>query len=217
MRTPLLIFKQALKRTIADNIGQCIKQLEASLDPARAVYNDCLALLAAFNRLEKENLNNLLQRDEYSRELSKLSLAVLYLIDNLSEDDLSAARHLREEVHERILVVTRAERRLSIERFFSKNYFKNVRYIHYGDAIPTERFDLAVLDDIESNPAASLYMEEYMVGIGCYILYFGERFPLDRVKYANKAYYANSIFSLYARIKEMLDFIKYYDEDQPFQ
>ncbi|MBK9014922.1 MAG: hypothetical protein IPM82_13060 [Saprospiraceae bacterium] len=215
MPTSLLNFKQALKRTIADNIGQCIKQLEASLDPTRAVYNDCLNLLSAFNRLEKDNLNNLLSREEYSRELSKLSVAVLNLIDNLTEEDLSEVRHLREEVHERLLVVTRAERRPAIERFFSKNFFKNVHYIHYGDAIPTERFDLAVLDDIVTDPAASLYMEEYMDGIACYILYFGAHFSINREKYADKVYFANSIFSLYARIREMLDFIKYYDSDEP--
>ncbi|TAK34495.1 MAG: hypothetical protein EPO28_15950 [Saprospiraceae bacterium] len=213
MPTSLPLFKQSLKRTIAGNLGQCIKQLEASLDPGRDAYNDCLSLLAAYNRVERDNLNNLLSRDEYSRELSQLTNRVLLLIDNLAEEDLSEVRQLREEVHERILVVTRAERRPSIERFFSKNYFKNVHYIHYGDAIPAERFDLAVLDDIESDPAAAMYMEEYVAGIACYVLYFGERFPLDRVKYANKVYFANSIFSLYARIREMLDFIKYYDGD----
>jgi len=211
MPTPLLSFKQSLKRTIADNLGQCIKQLEASLDPTRAVYNDCLNLLSAFNRLERENLNNLLAREEYGRELSKLSMAVLLLIDGLTEDDMSEVRHLREEVHERILVVTRAERRADIERFFSKNYFKNVQYIHFGELIPAERFDLAVLDDIVTNPAASLYMEQYMEGIDCYILYFGAHFSINREKYADKVYFANSIFSLYARIREMLDFIKYYD------
>lgn len=213
MSTTLLTFKQALKRTIADNIGQCIKQLEASLDPTRAVYNDCLNLLSAFNRTEKDNLNNLLPREEYSRELSKLSVAVMGLIDGLSEDDLSEVRHLREELHERILVVTSAERQPAMERFFSKNYFKNVHYIHFGDAIPSERFDLAVLDNIDNDPAAALYVEQYASGIACYILFFGERFPLDRATYADKVYFANSIFSLYARIREMLDFIKYYDSD----
>lgn len=207
-------FKQSLKRTIADNLGQCIKQLEASLDPARAVYNDCLAMLTTFNRVERENLANLLTREEYNRELAQLTQAVLHLIDNLMEDDLSEVRHLRQEMHERILVVTRPARRAYMERFFSKNYFKNVQYIYYGDAIPSERFDLAVLEDIETEPASSLYMEEYVQGIGCYILYFGERFPLDRVRYAEKVYFANSIFSLYARLKEMLDFMKYFEDDR---
>lgn len=161
----------------------------------------------------RENLANLLTQEEYNRELAQLTQAVLHLIDNLSEDDLSEVRHLREEMHERILVVTRPARRAYMERFFSKNYFKNVYYIHYGDSIPSERFDLAVLEDIEPEPASTLHIGDYVNGMTCYFLYFGERFPLDRSKYADKVYFANSIFSLYARIKEMLDFMKYYDEN----
>ena len=59
-----------------------------------------------------------------------------------------------------------------------------------------------------------MLMEQYVEGIGSYMLYFGEKFPLERARYAEKVYFANSIFSLYARIREMLDFIKYFDADQ---
>ncbi len=211
MSSNLSTLRHSLKRTLADNLAQCIKQLEASLDPSRAAYNDCLTQLAAFNRLERDNHNNLLSRDEYSRELSKLSQAILHLIDNLSEEDLSDVRRLREEIHERFLVVTTPERRAQMERFFSRNYFKNVTYIHYGDAVPPERFDLALLEDLQSEPLCAMYLEQYLAEISCYCLYFGERFPLNRLQYADKVYFANSIFSLYARIREMLDFIKYYD------
>jgi len=206
-------FQRSLKRTLTDNLGQCIKHLEASLDPKREAWNDCLRLLADFNRLERENMNNLLARDDYNLEFAKLTQRTLYLIDNLEEEDLSVVRRMREEIHERILVVVLPERRAYMERFFSKNYFKNVTYIAYGDAVPSERFDLAVLEDMvpEPVPFASMYLEQYADAIPSYILYFGEKFPLSRVKYAEKIYFANSIFSLYARIREMLDFMKYYD------
>jgi hypothetical protein len=210
-------FQRSLKQTLAENLGQCIKHLEASLDPRREMYNDCLRLLADFNRLERENMNNLLARDDYNLEFAKLTERTLYLIDNLEEDDLSAVRRLREEIHERILVVVLPERRAYMERFFSKNYFKNVTYIAYGDAIPPERFDLAVLEDMvpEPVPMASMYLEQYADAIPSFILYFGEKFPLNRAKYADKVYFANSIFSLYARIREMLDFMKYYGDAVP--
>lgn len=206
-----------LKRILADNLGQCIKQTEASLDPRREAYNQCLQLLADFNRLERENMGNLLSRDDYNRDFAKLTHRTLFLIDNLQEDDLSAARHLREEIHERILVVTRPERQAYMERFFSGNYFKNVSYIHYGDPVPPERFDLALLEDLQPEPLSAMLMEQYVENIGAYMLYFGATFPLDRARYADKVYFANSIFSLYARIKEMLDFMKYFDagEAQP--
>jgi len=206
-------FQRTLKRTLTDNLGQCIKHLEASLDPKRESWNDCLRLLADFNRLERENMNNLLARDDYNLEFAKLTERTLYLIDNLQEEDLSAVRRMREEIHERILVVVLPERRAYMERFFSKNYFKNVTYIAYGDAVPSERFDLAVLEDLvpEPVPMASMYIEQYADAIPSYILYFGEKFPLNRAKYSDKVYFANSIFSLYARIREMLDFMKYYD------
>lgn len=202
----------SLKRILTDNLGQCIKQIESSLDPRREAWNECLKLLTDFNRLERENMNNLLSREQYNQDFAKLTQRTLFLIDNLQEGDLSAARRLREEIHERILVVTRPERRAYMERFFSKNYFKNVEYIHYGDPLPAERFDLVLLEDIQPEPLSAMLMEQYVEGIGSYILYFGEKFPLDRARYADKVYFANSIFSLYARIKEMLDFLKYYEQ-----
>ncbi|MFN0013046.1 MAG: NARF domain-containing protein [Saprospiraceae bacterium] len=210
-------FQHTLKRTLAENLGQCIKHIEASLDPQRETYNNCLQLLADFNRLERENMNNLLARDDYNLEFSKLTQRTLFLIDNLDEADLSAARRLREEIHERILVVVHPDRKAQMERFFSKNYFKNVRYITYGDGIPAEHFDLAILDNMvpEPIPQVSMLLEEYADGIPFYILYFGETYPFNQVQYADKIYFANSIFSLYARIREMLDFMKYYDNAAP--
>jgi len=202
----------SLKRILTDNLGQCIKQIESSLDPRREAWNECLKLLTDFNRLERENMNNLLSREQYNQDFAKLTQRTLFLIDSLQEGDLSAARRLREEIHERILVVTRPEQRAYMERFFSKNYFKNVEYIHYGAPLPTERFDLVLLEDIQPEPLSAMLMEQYVEGIGSYILYFGEKFPLDRARYADKVYFANSIFSLYARIKEMLDFLKYYEQ-----
>ncbi|MEQ1746049.1 MAG: NARF domain-containing protein [Saprospiraceae bacterium] len=210
-------FQHTLKRTLAENLGQCIKNLEASLDPQRETYNNCLQLLADFNRLERENMNNLLARDDYNLEFSKLTQRTLFLIDNLDEADLSAVRRLREEIHERILVVVHPDRKAQMERFFSKNYFKNVYYITYGDSIPAEHFDLAILDNMvpEPIPQVSMLLEEYADGIPFYILYFGEMYPFNQVQYADKIYFANSIFSLYARIREMLDFMKYYDNAAP--
>jgi len=203
----------SLKRILADNLGQCIKQLEASLDPRQDVWNELVALLAEFNRLERENMSNLLSREEYNQDFAKLTQRTLFLIDNLQERDLSAVRQLREEIHERILVVTRPERQAYMERFFSKNYFKNVEYICYGDPLPEQRFDLTLLEDIQPEPLSAMLMEQYVDSIGSYILYFGEKFPLNKARYADKVYFAGSIFSLYARIKEMLDFIKYFDNN----
>ncbi|HRI61252.1 MAG TPA: hypothetical protein PK228_16040, partial [Saprospiraceae bacterium] len=194
-----------LKRTLADNLGQCIKQTEAALDPRRDAWNECLGLLADFNRLERENLGNLVSRDDYNRDFAKLTQRALHLIDTLQEDDLSAARRLRDEIHERILVVTRPERQGYMEHFFSGNYFKNVAYIHYGDPLPQERFDLALLEDVQPEPLSAMLMEQYADSIDAYLIYFGEKFPLERARYADKVYYANSIFSLYARIREMLE------------
>jgi hypothetical protein len=205
-------FRRSLKKTIADNLGQCIKQLEASLDPVSSTYNDCLKLLADFNRWERGSIANLLSREDQNIEFSRLMDRTMMLIDSLQEGDLSEVRQLRQEIHERLLVVTRQSRQAYMERFFSKNYFKNVQYIHFGDPVPAVRFDLAVLEDLEPEPYSSMLMEQYLDQIPCYILYFGaHQVTFDRSKYAEKVYYANSIFSLYARLKEMLDFIKYYD------
>ncbi len=69
----LAAFQLSLKRTLTDNLGQCIKQLEASLDPCGKAYNDCLSLLTEFNRLERENMTNLLTREQYNQEFARLT------------------------------------------------------------------------------------------------------------------------------------------------
>jgi len=206
--------KQSLKRTLADNLGQCIQQLEASLDPNREAYNRCIATLTTFRRLEQENYANTVSRDDYIRELAQLTHATLALIDSLTENDLSEARLMREEIHERILIITATEQREQMERFFSRNFFKNISFINYGDAVPAERYALALLEDLNADSTLTTLMEKYLSDLPCYCLYFGKRFPLNQDQYAKKVYFANSIFSLYTRIREMLDFIKYYDREE---
>jgi hypothetical protein len=203
------------KRLAAQNLGACLQQLSEKLDARhKDIENAMLGFEARLHRLDAGKRNGVISLDEWDLGMNRLVHDVLGFLDTLREEHFSPLARLREEIHEKILVVCDNEAAIQkMDAFFDSFYFKNVDYaLHQYDEDKIAWCDLIVFDYLyarQENPAFYDLLVQYLNYAPRYLLYFGrnnkilENFPM-------KAYFANSPFSLYARLREILEFMKYY-------
>jgi len=121
----------------------------------------------------------------------------------------------------RILVISKTEEESrTIKTFFSRMPFNlTERDFVAGKLVPTDDYDFAVFDamslprinpNTELSPEDAAHLQllrEYLAKPIRYVVYFGEFLhDLDRERCPS----ANSKFTLFARIRELIDFINHY-------
>lgn len=200
--------KTKIKQLAAEDIGIGLEKLRTYLSEESIDFNDCIIFESRFRRLKRERLRNIETGDLLDKKENKLLLDVIGFIDDLDIDASEGNQQTNRVVYyENIVVCCTAERTDYMKQFFSKHYFKNVSFYHEEKA-SLGQIDLIVFDDyLPTSDSESLLKS--LLEDNNYVIYFGKRFPLPLAQYSDRAYFANSIFSLYARIKEMLDFLKY--------
>jgi hypothetical protein len=128
----------------------------------------------------------------------------------------AAAYELENAVFKRILVVCKsAGREEYMRRLFPEQYFKGVEYDVSEKPRAAEsvnRFDLVVFDNNPPSEADDPHelLRYYLEQTRPYLLYFGSQQLQLLRDFSEKAYFANSIFSLHGRLREMIEFLKYY-------
>lgn len=209
----LIQTKTALKRKVSKNIGNAIKELGAIINPRQEAFNTLINIEGAFNRLEKQSRDNLIQQAELNAEYGKITHRILSFIDSLEEEDILALRLLQYETFEKILVVTKSKgRKEYMQQFFPTDYFRNVYYDDSAQPQPAKGIDIVLYDDAPppDEGETDTLLQHYLENTDAVVLYFGRHSPLVW-KYPEKAYATNSVFSLHARIKEMTEYLKYKD------
>lgn len=203
------------KMLAAENVGKCLQQLSKKIDTSQTSrFNALLNLQARLNRLNNNKLANVWSEEEEARQENQLVMDLLEFLDTLTEKDFSLVAQLREEIYEKILVVCYgAGAVLELQPFFDSFYFKNVQYALYDfDEEKLEWCDFVIFDyvyAVENDPSYYELLKQYLDDTPKYLLYFGRP---DRLLeyYQMKVHIANSPFELYARIREMIEFIKFY-------
>lgn len=203
------------KLLAADNVGKCLQQLSKKIDTSHpSHFNALLNLQARLNRLNNNKLANVLSEDDEARQENQLIMDLLDFLDMMTDADFSPVAQLREEIYEKILVVCYgAGAVLELQPFFDSFYFKNVQYALYEfDEEKLAWCDFIVFDYIyavENDPSYYELLKQYLDDTAKYLLYFGRA---DRLLeyYPMKVHIANSPFELYARIREMIEFMKFY-------
>lgn len=177
-----------------------------------------------FRRLsqqEKEIRLATIKEDTKVLHRNKIGAAILPFIDELESADISEQAILRDGVHARFLVVCYNQAgRQKMEQFFKQIYFTGVEYLVYPDAIKAEDLEAYqfILFDFMHGNETYYYnrFEDMLYNNKKTILYFGrKRYPiLEEDRFAERVQAANSVFSLYARIQEVSDYYKFYQEAQ---
>ena len=201
------------------DLQNCLKELKAALKQDTSVREDLILILSSYNSLLKQE--QLLDSTEYRREISKIAKSILVLVDSLEDRDVSEGVFI-----ETLLIICNPQKRSDMEAFFGKRYFPNAEFINYGEVLPKGIYDVIILEDesniinqtinnkgteipTEQNKNRREQMKGYLDTSDAYFLYIGNRFTLG---YENRVYFSNSRFSIYARLKELLDYLKYYSK-----
>jgi hypothetical protein len=202
------------------NTQNCLKQLKTALSQNTPLRQDLTLILANYNALLRGE--QLLDPTEYRREMAKTAKSISTFIEQLEDTDVSEGVFI-----ETLLIICNPDKRTDKEAFFGKKYFPNAEFINYGEVLPKGIYDVVILEDednwisqcvkneegkLTQTPANSQRqqdMKNYLQATDAYFIYSGPgRF--DMPDYNHRVYFSNSRFSIYARLKELLDYIKYY-------
>lgn len=208
----MILVKTKIKKLIVENLGNGIKNLGKIIDPGRLeIYNSFLTMQSNFYRIEEDRILQKASQEYINQAIATLTKNFLDFVDTLHENDLNDVQIMQDEIYERILVVTKSkERRQYMKSFFPVEYFRNVEYDDSRKPVLAGKYDVIVYDDnpgVKEGETDSLLLH-YLENEGPVLLYFGRHSPLVW-KYPEKAYAANSVFSIHARIKELIEYLKY--------
>jgi hypothetical protein len=204
-----------LKSLVSDNLGEALQILGKVFANNRDAFNTVVIYTARLKKLNAEKYKGALSTENENIELSKLFDAVLALIDQITPEE-AAAYELENAVFKRILVVCKsAGREEYMRRLFPEQYFKGVEYDVSEKPRAAEsvnRFDLVIFDNYPHGAPDDPHdlLKYYLEQTQPYLLYFGSQQLNLLREYPEKAYFANSIFSLHGRLREMIEFLKYY-------
>lgn len=198
-----------------DDLGGLLKTLNEDLAENSALKNELVGHTRQFTRVNTDLRTDNLDYQESIKATNRISNNLLKFIDELAEDDLSPAKPLRDTYFERILVVVADETRKNwMSQFFTTEYFPNLSF-HVGtEMADTATYQIVIFDNMLSGPEKpdnwGAVLLNYLNHPGFYLLYLGTGFNADVAKYPTKAYATNTIFSIYARLREMVEFMKYF-------
>lgn len=219
---------------VAENkIKQVLQLLRDTLQPDSNHRSIIISLTAQYNRINDRTLINLTNYAESDRELNRISISLLQLIKKLSDEDLKSETPIQETGWSNpiLLLTFSAEAKSEIEAFFRPLDFRKVRF-EIAEAYRPEwnqTADLTIWDnrdlpyclkreDMErlKERERTIIFRRLPILEAClaempspHFIHFGEPFFLVN-EYRRCVNAANSFYSLYARIRETLDFINTY-------
>jgi len=197
------------------NLEQCLKLLLKSVSGKASVYDDIRQQSGLFKLASRDHNNSLLLRDQYRKEYSQISNALLDLLRGLQETDCI----FTEDIHERILLMTFTESKAEWADLFPQKKFSHIKIINYDDALPEDYLNPVVVIFDDTGPNARPYMVQLAQEMPqAHFLYFGELNPFTESRKRNeqdaaifeRCANANSKFTLHARLRELLEFRKIY-------
>lgn len=182
------------------------------------IYNTVLILMGQARQIKLEMIQDVTSHNQKNQDLTKLHHRILNLIDLITPEE-AAAYELENSIFQHILVVCKSkDREEFMTNLISNGIYKNVKY-DFTESPQSltfvNEFDLVIFDNYphETTDDQHELLRYYLDKTAPYVLYFGKILPL-LWKYPKKAYYATSMFSIHARIEEMITFIKYQNQNK---
>lgn len=202
-----------LKDLLTQNTGEVLQHLKKIFAQNQHELNVVIVLSTELETLRQSRAAGRLTPEEETRQLNDLNFRVLSQIDAITPRE-AATYDLENAIFKRILVVCKsADREEAMRALFPEAYFKGVEYEvseRPRPAASVNRFDLVVFDNTPHGDKEDPHelLKYYLEQTTPYLLYFGQPLPL-LYNYPEKAYFANSVFSIHARIEEMMMYLKY--------
>ncbi len=209
----------AVKR---DNLDLCLEYLERNIDPSDTdIYNDCIVMQGRLSALQNERIEGTLSNEEMTRGKNAIRVGILLLLDRIIKEHRVS---FRSSINYRILVIACKSNTKQWNRLFSEADFSHRLIICYGEEVPSEfqSPDVVILDDLSEFCAGMNFAEmvRYAKELpDANLLYVGEENPFSDSK-AYKLLYdrfanANSFITVHGRLRELLEYRKYYRPEMP--
>ncbi|MBE2206564.1 MAG: hypothetical protein IAE84_03210 [Saprospiraceae bacterium] len=202
-----------LKELLIHNTGEVLQQLRRIYAANTNACNQVVMLNQRYERLQTNLNKGIISNADENLEINTISAAILKLIDFISPEE-EAAYALDNSIFQLILVVCKTpDREQAMRKLLPRQYYKGIEFDISGQPRPEEsvnRFELVVFDNSphgEKDDPHDL-LRYYLDHTSPLMLYFGA--PLQLLyQYPEKAYFANSPFSIHARIQEMIGYLKF--------
>ena len=213
-----------------DKTKQIFSILDETLLSESGLYQEYINLRRRYNQLKDLSMSGTLDFSDYLQESNRLGQVLLQLINDLESGDLiELKKEIDPAIYNPILVVTDSiDAKNFLDKFFKETNFRQVEVILDKDPIPSAQFDLMIFDNRSLRACPSLkalsemdleskiriehrinLMESYMKQKSGFLIHFGEYFFWINQN-RERIHAANSQFSLFARTKEVIEFMKAY-------
>lgn len=183
--------------------------------------HDLVMQKSQYNRLEDQEMMGVISREHYTVELNKIRRNLLSFIENYLPNTNLMPTNL---IMNPILVISQNEEKIAeTAQFFNRLNFGQVEVLHTDTVPNTEKYDLIIFDNrhlpfmqkVEQMPDNEIVrkridlMKRYIEQSHNFLLHWGETLFLVN-DYRDRIGAANSKFTIYARIRELLDFMRAY-------
>jgi hypothetical protein len=235
--------KTQIQDFLSDNDFQaCFDMLWERVGRESSTFSTLINLKGQWTDIKNAYNQNRISYDDQSRTLSRINEALSDLVNRIQNNDLKEPSSDKIATRLLIISPTR-ETIEEMQAFFPFEYFRETVFIYddrYDDVEESDRLkdsievwinqsyenkidenDLVIFDHFEhkrfvvdgDRRAIQLEKLEWiLVYTACYIVWFGNYGDIVK-QHNDRIYAANFRFALYARIREMIDYLKYYNKE----
>jgi hypothetical protein len=212
--------KKTANELLLTNHEECMNYLLRYLLPKSDTYISLIALCSQFNHRKMLYMRGVLDSKEYSSEIDKIFGKLSPLIPQIQEKDLNHAAIFQKGIHEKILVVCSTDGAVKNTRqLFAPDIFTHLTFKTTGEIsdwkAELSAFRLLIFANFyETSSAYEENLKDKILDKDLHpVFYFGR--PCDIVvEYPEEVYASNSKFSLYIRVKELLEYLNEHYKDK---
>ncbi len=194
--------KQLEQYIVKDQLDKALKRLVEILHEGQK-RDDVLGYLSRLAALEKERKADTMEEREYTIQRNKLLELTLQEKSKLTLADLDPALELREGILERLVVYCTTERQSFFARLLDPSVFKHIDYLSYAASVPPHT-DVIIYDYIPTQETALQQLIKRNEGPAVLIMTYPHLPWLRDEQYRDRCATANSIYSLGARLQELI-------------
>ena len=200
-------FKSELKNKLIKKApSDVIFELQRHLVPDTSRYITFLTLASAYSNLKADEMSGVLSEKEISIEHNKIVRNLINYIDILEKDEVFDSPLHYIPIIEEVLIVCNSNEEETFEKLFRKLNFKNVT-VRAEYKFNDDDKQLIIVFDGRTKNVDELMTEYLKKKESAFLFFLGEYSNVVKEN-RERVYAANSKIALYARIKELIDYIK---------
>ncbi len=203
-----------LKKVVAKNAKEVIPVLDQIFAKDDGILDEILLLESKLERAETQYRKGIITIQERNMTSDQINDSFFQIIEKIKLEDAESYLKTQMKFDKILVVCLEQERKKEIRKLFPTTYWPGL-IIEVSSALLEENFvndfKIVVFDN-NIKPAPS-YVDEliksYLDTRDPYLLYFGSEPKrwLGEPPYVEKAYFANSVFSIQTRLYEMIEYI----------